>query len=57
MMYDSLSKRILSALIRCQQTIETKDETAKDILFRTHLKLSQMDAEYEMSGKNIDEDS
>jgi len=37
--------------------VETKDDTAKEILFKIHLKLSEMDALYEMSGKNIDEDS
>ena len=40
-----------------QEVVETKDETCKDILFKIHLKLSEMDALYEMSGKNIDEDS
>lgn len=43
--------------LRVQKIVETKDQTAEEVLFNMHLKLSEMDAQYEMSGKNIDEDS
>ena len=34
---------------------ETKDYHAPDIMFQVHLKGMQLDAEYEMAGKSIDE--
>ena len=40
-----------------QEVVETKEESAHEVLFKIHLKLSEMDALYEMSGKNIDEES
>ena len=43
--------------IKKYEVLETKDETADEILFKVHLKLSEMEALYEMSGKNIDEES
>jgi len=42
---------------RHQRTVLTAEDTAEEILFDVHLRLSEMDAKYEMEGKNIDEDS
>ena len=36
-------------------SFETKDYHAPEILFQVHLKGMQLDAEYEMAGKSVDE--
>jgi hypothetical protein len=38
-----------------QETFDTKDYVAADIMFQIHLKGMQLEAEYEMDGKNVDE--
>ena len=39
-----------------QQAFDTQESTAHEILFQVHLKTMEMDAEYEMAGKSIDDE-
>jgi hypothetical protein len=38
-----------------QQLFETKDYNATEMMFQVHLKGMQLDAEYEMAGKSVDD--
>jgi hypothetical protein len=38
-----------------QAVFETNKYQVKEMMFRIHLKGMQLDSEYEMAGKNIDE--
>lgn len=48
-------KAVLSFVDDSQQVFDTQENRADEMLFQVHLKLMQMDNEWEMSGKNIDE--
>jgi hypothetical protein len=38
-----------------QQIFDTQLNNAHEILFQVHLKTSQLDADFEMSGKSLDD--
>lgn len=38
-----------------QYAFQTKDNHANEMIFQIHLKAMQLDAEYEIAGKNIDD--
>ena len=42
-------------LLRLQVTYETEEINVREMLFQVHMKTMQMDAEFEMEGKSIDE--
>jgi hypothetical protein len=38
-----------------QQSFDTQQNDVKEMMFQVHLKAMQLDADYEMAGKSIDE--
>ena len=51
----NFSTACISFMTVNQMIFETNKYDIKDMMFRIHLKGMQLDAEYEMAGKNIDE--
>lgn len=56
---NEITHRIFSSTISDyydrQQLFETKDYNATEMMFQVHLKGMQLDAEYEMAGKSVDD--
>lgn len=44
-----------ASVIILQQFFDTQENDVKEMMFQVHLKAMQLDADYEMGGKSIDE--
>jgi hypothetical protein len=51
----SYSRQIRFSFIQPQQSFDTQQNDVKEMMFQVHLKAMQLDADYEMDGKSIDE--
>ena len=50
-----LTWNTLLSFIQPQQYFDTQQNDVKEMMFQVHLKAMQLDADYEMAGKSIDE--
>ena len=51
----SLTSNMSLSFIQPQQFFDTQQNDVKEMMFQVHLKAMQLDADYEMAGKSIDE--
>jgi hypothetical protein len=54
-MKKSLTSNMSLSCIEPQQSFDTQQNDVKEMMFQVHLKAMQLDADYEMAGKSIDE--